>query len=555
MVDNGAMIPVFAPDEVRQAERRAVAAVEAAGEPDALMTRAARALADAAQSLSDPTATVTALAGGGDNGGDALYAASYLAEAGHDVRAAVFSDHPHTRALAAARSAGVEVLRGPVLGPDTDLARLVADLWIDGITGSGLRGALREPLASAVARLDDLAQTFDITVVAADVPTGIAADGGRVEGPVLRATHTVSMGALTAPLALPPAAALAGSVEVADLGFTPEGAPLAWRVEDTDVADAVRVPGPLDHKYTRGVVAIVAGSDTYPGAGVLATAGALACGPGMVRLLTGGRTSRTVLERHPAVVTAYGRSQSAVIGSGLDAGVEPLARAGAARALTRGIPLVIDAGALGFVPDLLRHHGPLALAVLTPHAGEAATLIDDLEGTEVLRSQVEAAPLDAARRIGRLTGATVVLKGSTTLVAAPDGRAFSVRGESAWAGVAGAGDVLAGMLGALLAQDQAHADRTGATVDIAATCAHGVWMHARAAARASGAPAGPGSWTWSPSQGFPVEAPAIARAVPTVIQELLEVRREGARRRRRAAWRRAGESPSSPPSPEERQGT
>lgn len=528
------MIHSYLPDAVRTAEAAAVARAEAASGPDVLMARAARAVADTASRVGGDGATCLALVGGGDNGGDALLAAAHLAGEGHEVRAAVLSPHPHARALAVARSKGVEVvdvvlpLEGGVPG------WMAADLWIDGITGSGLTGALREPLAGAVAALDRAAHAWGTLVVAVDVPTGAGAADGTLAGPVLAASTTVTMGAAKSMLFLPPAALAAGDVVVADLGFTPDGDPVVDRPCSEDVAEALVEPGPTDQKYTRGVVTVAAGSDTYPGAGVLATAGALGVGPGMVRLESGGRTARIVLDRHPGVVTASGRAQAAVVGSGLDAEVEPIARAVAGRALARGIPLVIDAGGLGFVAGLVRDHGRLTNVVLTPHAGEAATLLSELDNRAVRREEVESAPLEAATRLCDLSGATVLLKGAVTLVVGPGRRVMSVAGAPAWTGVAGSGDVLAGVTGSLLAQRRARAEAGEGEVDLAATAAHAAWLHARAAAMAveaneAGVPGGSGV-------GAPIQPDDIAAALPRVLASLFAVRHDARARARRSRW-------------------
>lgn len=615
------------------------------------MLVAAEAVADAVQRTGEDTQTVLALVGGGDNGGDALHAAALLAGRGLKVRAALLTDHPHLRALAAARTAGVDirslapwapppgdgavaaqgqaqgegqgqgdrrVLAGgravdegdtgvpPQPGPvgtggedhavDTGRAEggdtrpedrvptwMEADTWIDGLTGTGLRGALREPMAGTVSALGRAARTWGTRIIAVDVPSGACTEDGTLPGVVLRADHTVTMGALKTTLVLPPAAQYAGTLEVVDLGLPDlsgqvgdavqdgsvstrdesggaqtlggaqalggdqalgeraKSAPPSpiLRLLDVDVAGQLRVPGPFDHKYTRGVVTVAAGSDTYPGAGVLATMGALGVGPGMVRLEAAGRTARIVLDRHPGVVTASGRAQAAVVGSGLDAEIEPRALAVARRALGRGIPLVLDAGALGFVAGLRQDHGPLSRVVLTPHAGEAAVLLAQLEDRSVERSEVEARPLVTARRLVELTGSTVVLKGSVTLVVCPDGRVFSVAGETGWAGVAGSGDVLAGVMGSLVAQRRAEEEQGGDRLDLGLCAACAVWMHARAALVAAGVGHGhPGG-----TPGRPVQAEEVAGVLGEVVAQLLDLGEADLRRRRREAW--AAEEPRS----------
>lgn len=530
------MIRAFAPELVRSVEKRAV---DGAPE-DALMERAARGVADAAGRLAGPTGMVLALVGGGDNGGDALMAAAMLAGQDQPVAVALLGEHPRARALARARNAGVDVraLRLPLEGgtvPDW----MCADLWIDGLTGTGLRGTLREPLASAVAALADAARRWGTRVVAVDVPSGVAGADGTLSGVVLPATHTVTMGALKTSLVLPPAALEAGSVEVVDLGIDPgtqecDDTPGVWRPEAHDVAGTLVVPGPRDHKYTRGVVTVAAGSATYPGAGVLAVEGALGVGPGMVRLESESPVSALVLARHPGVVTMSGRSQAVVIGSGLDTSTQPRARAIAESALAAGLPVVLDAGALALVPDLVRSRGGLPGAVLTPHAGEAASLLAELVGERIPRAAVEARSLEVVRRLVALTGATVLLKGGVTLVGAPDGRMFSVPGGPGWTGVAGAGDVLAGVLGGLAAQGRAREELGGPRMDLPVVAASAAWIHARAAARASGVVDEGGR---ARGIGHPIQAADIAVALPGVVEEVLEVEARGRCEERAARWR------------------
>ncbi len=533
----GGMIPAYPSQAVRAAEQRAVEAAEATGGEDALMTVAAGSVARAALSMTDSEATVVALVGGGDNGGDALYAAASLARQGRSVRAALLSDHPHGRALAAARAAGVEVreLPLPVGGPGESLPDwLVADLWIDGITGAGLSGALREPLAGAVTALDALARSFGTAVLAVDVPTGIGAPQGRVDGPVLRAVRTVTMGAAKTSLLVPPGAAYCGDVEVTDLGVHPEVDPEVLRPEAADVGAILRVPGPFDHKYTRGVVVIAAGSDTFPGAGVLCASGAAATGPGMVRLASSRTVVNLVLARHPGVVAAPGRAQAAVVGSGLDSDVESTARSVMRQALEADNPVVIDAGALSFLEEMVREARPLRRAVLTPHAGEAASVLTEIGGRPVSREEVEARPLDAARRLSELTGANVVLKGSVTLIVGAHGRAFSVAGGTGWSGVAGSGDVLAGILGAVLAQRRSIEQATGEDMDFPAIAAAAVWIHDRAATLAAGVTSARAGSATVP--GAPIQPEDIADAVPAAIAEALLAADKRSRAHRQAVW-------------------
>lgn len=208
------------------------------------------------------------------------------------------------------------------------------------------------------------------------------------------------------------------------------------------------VPDAASDKYRRGVLGVACGSQRYPGAAVLAVTAAVRTGCGMVRYLGPGVAEQLVLQRRPEVVLGPGRVQAWLIGSGVALDDAPADADGRwADALRSGLPIVLDAGALGSVSAVRRPE----LAVLTPHAGELATLL------EVERSAVEADPTEAAREAASILGATILLKGSTSVVAAAPGMRSSVGSAirvgpaTPWLATAGTGDVLAGCLGALLA--------------------------------------------------------------------------------------------------------
>lgn len=237
---------------------------------------------------------------------------------------------------------------------------------------------------------------------------------------------------------------------------------------ERDAAAAwIAVPDDDDDKYSRGVVGFVTGSARYPGAAVLGAEAALRTGVGMVRYLGPGRATRLVLQRRPEVVTTDGRVQAWVLGSGQDPSErDELTRLQIDTALGQRVPVVLDAGAL----DLWSL--ATGARVLTPHAGELARLLD-LERRDVLADREE-----SARRAAHATGGTVLLKGAETLVASPRGELLRVRNATPWLATAGAGDALAGILGALLAT---HAD----AVDLAPIAAAAAWIHGEAARRAS----------------------------------------------------------------------
>jgi ADP-dependent NAD(P)H-hydrate dehydratase / NAD(P)H-hydrate epimerase len=297
-----------------------------------------------------------------------------------------------------------------------------------------LRGAAVELAAAADAQL----------TVAVDVPSGVDADTGEVAGAAVRADVTVTFGALKPGLLVGAGAARAGEVRLVEIGLGPALPETATQVlEAVDVAALLPVPGETDDKYTRGVVGLVSGSAAYPGAGVLSTGAAITGGAGMVRYA--GTAGDAIRARYPEVVVHDGatpselRVQSWVVGPGM--GTDDAARAVLADVLSTDVPVIVDADGitlLGGDRELLSRAAP---TVLTPHDREFARLGD---GPSADR-------LASARAAARRLGATVLLKGDATVVAAPDGRAWINRTGTPWLGTAGSGDVLSGLIGSLLA--------------------------------------------------------------------------------------------------------
>ncbi len=446
---------------------------------------------------------VTAFVGGGDNGGDALYACAILARGGIGATAYLLKKRCHRRALAAAQEAGVRIidLGGQSLRSIENTPAwsevFLAHAWIDGIVGTGAHGPLTGALAESVELLNRLSAIKPRPVIAIDVPSGLTDDDGAITGPILRATHTLAVGTYKRAQVLPPAVEFTGDISLVTMDWDSSGTGRAQGddgvigADDLYVVDnafsareVVPVPAFSDDKYARGVVGLVAGSDTYPGAGLLATRGALAAGVGMVRLNSTRRVQDLVLADQPGVVTVGGRIQSALIGPGLDEDRREDALELAQFCGQSGMPLVIDAWALDLVPELLGSLKP-DVTVLTPHYGEAARLLGRL-GAPVTRAEVAAAPLRYARALHEATGCHVVLKGPVTIVysfeyvdtevqeafqralnaaeawpdvdALPQGRLVRSytptvgQTTTSWAGIAGNGDVLAGFLAGVLAR-------------------------------------------------------------------------------------------------------
>ena len=281
-------------------------------------------------------------------------------------------------------------------------------------------------------------------------------------------------------------------------------------------------PSADEDKYRRGVVGVVAGSDTYPGAGLLAAFAASNTGVGMVRLNSTRRVEDLVLHYAPGVVTVGGRIQSGVIGPGCTNERYDDCRELAQFCIDSKLPLLIDAGALDLVRDLVDYADTrsrsLSRTILTPHHGEAARLLTQL-GSSQSRAGVDADPAASAKELASLTGAIILLKSATTVCSylkheqgSRTQEIVSVPQETPWAGVAGSGDVLAGTVAGIAAGFQARAERRQGNPSISeAECATlaslGAWVHAQAALRASVGSEG----------ARPIQAIDIARALPGII--------------------------------------
>ncbi|MCP2335578.1 NAD(P)H-hydrate dehydratase [Actinomadura rupiterrae] len=465
----------------------------------ALMQRAAAGLASVCVGLLDRVygADVVVLVGSGDNGGDALYAGARLARRGARVLAVPAGSKIHQDGLDDLRAAG-----GRLIEVDAaEEAIAAADLVIDGLTGIGGAGALREPHATLARAASGAAGM----VVACDVPSGVDASSGRVEGEAVRADVTVTFGTLKPGLLIDPGAAHCGVVELVDIGLGPY-------LDDPDVvspsAEDVRppLPGPESDKYRRGVVGLLAGSDEFTGAAVLATGGAVRGGAGMVRFASVPHPVELVRQRWPEVVTTViepgakaleeiGRVQAWVVGPGLGTGddAEELVQA----VLATELPVLVDADGLTVLArrrDLLSRDAP---TLLTPHAGELARLLD------ADRADIEARRLEFVRRAAAELDATVLLKGSTTVIAEADRPVRVNPTGTSWLATAGTGDVLSGLTGALLAGGMSALD---------AACA-GAYLHGIAARLAAGGP--------EPSGGdAPIGASDVVAALPAAFRTL-----------------------------------
>lgn len=261
----------------------------------------------------------------------------------------------------------------------------------------------------------------------------------------------------------------------------------------------LRRPNAEDDKYSRGVVGFVTGSDKFPGAAILGVSAAMRAGIGMVRYLGPDSVTQLLLEVRPEVVIQPGRAQAWVVGSGVpeEKGSEQALRIG--RIAGQPGLLVVDAGALA----LIDYSSALATCVLTPHAGEMAALLTRL-GQNWSREQVEQKPQEACELAAKLTGQVVLLKGSQSVVS--DGvRSITTQPAPADLATAGTGDVLAGIIGALLA---ANAEQIiSEKIDLINVCLFAIQLHSRAAEIAS--------------HDGPVAALDVAEAVRLAVNEQL----------------------------------
>ncbi|GAA1167595.1 NAD(P)H-hydrate dehydratase [Nesterenkonia sandarakina] len=471
-----ASLPVYSGSAIRAAEEPLLAE----GQGPALMRRAAHGLASQVLSLlrsqgSIYGSLVVGLIGSGNNGGDGLYALAQLRARGVDARAVLVTERAHAAALEEFRRAGGR-LSQEVPGQTTVL--------IDAILGTGARGAFTLPTIPGLAEA-----ARSSTVVACDIPSGVDADTGRCPGDALAAQHTVSFGAAKLGLLLGEGGLLSGEIHTVDIGLGDQLPAPAAR-ELTGPAHGAPRPRPGDHKYTRGILQVVAGSGQFPGAAELTVGAAITSGVGMVRLQAEPAVSSSVLHSWPEAVMSQGRAEKALegatavaIGPGLGRDRSRLVEA---ETMLRGtvqaeLPCVLDATGLELLRGDLLSAGDLgAQLIVTPHLGEARRLAEALED-DALQELLAGEPntLEAARALARALGVTVLLKGPSTVVAGPtDEPAWIVRAATPGLATAGTGDVLTGIIGALLAT----APRTP-DLSFSGIAAEGARLHSAAAAR------------------------------------------------------------------------
>jgi ADP-dependent NAD(P)H-hydrate dehydratase / NAD(P)H-hydrate epimerase len=482
--------------EMERADRLAIAA----GTPGfSLMLSAGQAVAEAAMDLVEE-GSILVIAGRGNNGGDGFVAAAELAARGREVSVILLCERDSLQGDAASAARGWKF---PVL-PFNPQAIGRPALIIDALFGAGLNRPVKgDPLG-----MIEAINANGAPVLSVDLPSGVNGTTGAVMGVAVRATETVTFFRRKPAHLLLPGRIHCGRVRVADIGIdaavleeiqpqTFENIPPSWQ-------KSFPVPQIAGHKYARGHAVIVSGDIAATGAARLSARGALRAGAGLVTLASprdafavNAAALTAVMVRATDTVVEFAelltdrRLDTCVIGPG--AGVGARTRDFVVTALSAERRLVLDADALtsfADAPDRLFQAikaMPDPLVVLTPHDGEFPRLFSDISNKNPNRSKLERVRAAAER-----SGAIVLLKGSDTVVASPDGRAIIAANAPPWLATAGAGDVLAGMIAGLLAQ--------GVPAFEAASI--GVWMHGEAAREA-----GPGLI----AEDLPEVLPAVFR--------------------------------------------
>jgi hydroxyethylthiazole kinase-like uncharacterized protein yjeF len=487
---------VLTTTEMEQADRLTIAN----GTPGfALMLSAGQAVAQAAMDLVEQ-GPIVVIAGRGNNGGDGFVAAAELAARGRDVSVILLCDRDTLKGDAALAARG---WKNPVL-PFNPQAIGAPALIVDALFGAGLD----RPVKGDSLIMIEAVNGSGVPILSVDLPSGINGSTGAVMGVAARATETVTFFRRKPGHLLLPGRFYCGRVRVVDIGIdaavlkqirpaTFENVPKLWR-------KSFPVPRIDGHKYARGHTVVVSGDLAATGAARLAARGALRAGVGLATLAS----PRDALVVNAAALTAVmvraidtsaefaglladRRLNACVIGPG--AGVGQRTRDFVLAALSAGPALVLDADALTSFADAPERlfeaikTSASPQVVLTPHEGEFPRLFSDMSNKHPLRSKLERVRIAAER-----SGAVVLLKGPDTVVAAPDGRAAIAANAPPWLATAGSGDVLAGMIGGLLAQGVAAFE---------AACI-GVWMHGEA-----GNEAGPGLI----AEDLPEVLPAVFR--------------------------------------------
>jgi len=484
--------------QMRELDRRAIEEFDTKGE--VLMERAGMGVAMIVRRIAETAGFVNPvihlIAGRGQNGGDVFVAAKALKEQDYQVEvwvAARFNQISGDALIHFGRmkAAGIKPYELPAVEDWQDAMNrgFYAEIIVDGVLGIGLNGPARGPAAGAIEFIRSRAA--ESLVISIDVPSGLNADSGRAEGDAVVADVTATIGLPKAGLVNQQAIDHVGSLDVVDIGIPPElveetsaGQPLEF-VHMMDLKSLFHRRRRSTHKGDYGHALIIAGSHYYGGAAVLCARAALRSGPGLVTAMIPANLQPVMLADTPEVIVWPGKKNpegalsaenlpwiidelknftSIVIGPGITACDDT-------RVLLRGIlkhadvPVVLDADAIGLIAaDLSIVKGVRAPMVLTPHPGEMGQLLG-LSATEVQANRLAAIEKAVAK-----TKSVVVLKGAGSLIAAPGQiTQVNMNGNPGMA-TAGCGDVLAGIIGGLLAQKMKPFDAARA----------GVFIHGRA---------------------------------------------------------------------------
>ena len=478
------MLEILTPAEMAEADRLTIAG----GVPGRdLMEAAGRAVADKAAMMGERGASVLALAGPGNNGGDGFVAARLLAGQGFTVRLALLGKREALTGDAALAAADYDGLVEPL----TAETPLDAALVVDALFGAGLARPLEGDIAALVNRVNEI----PVPVLAVDLPSGIDGRTGVVCGAAIRATQTVTFFRLKPGHLLMPGRAHCGAVTIAQIGIADavletvkprlfDNQPDQWRAAFPHLA-------PDGHKYDRGHALIVCGPPTRTGAARLAAHGALRIGAGLVTLasppaalivnaahLTAIMIARMDGAEGLALILADKRFTAVAIGPA--AGIGEETRNGVAACLESSAAVILDADALiSFAdrPEALwqQTKARRAPVLLTLHAGEFARIFPDLGaiGGDDAGQETQMSKVERARAAAERCGCAVIFKGADTVVAMPDGRASICSHGPPYLATAGSGDVLTGIAAGLLAQQMPLFEAACATV----------WLHADAARR------------------------------------------------------------------------
>jgi len=473
-----------------------------------LMERAGRAVARATAMLAGRRygARVAIVCGKGNNGGDGFVAARVLHREGVAVNCLLLAEESDYKGDAAAHLSQME--RAGVKAVPFEAGTLGAcDVIVDAVFGTGFRGRVEGPPAKAIEAIN----SSDARVLSVDIPSGVAGDTGAVEGPAVAANVTVAIAAQKIGTVLHPGAGHSGRVDVVDIGIDLREASVQIP-EPSDVRAMLPTRSLDAHKRSSGSVLVLAGSDGMSGAALLACRGAARMGAGYVTLVSTAyvdhakkglipeAVSRIVAghaELGPEVLTEFAddfiRAGAVALGPGLGTGSRQRTLVEAALDAV-DVPLVLDADALnvlaGDSTPLGKRTNP---TVITPHPGEMATLLG------ISGAKVQADRVGVARKAASDLGCVVVLKGAGTVVADSEGRVILNPTGGPELATAGTGDVLTGVIGALLAEN----------LDASSAAVAGVFVHGLAGTVAGRATEGRGVVSWD-----------VAEALPAAIGEL-----------------------------------